>query len=101
MIEIKAGEWFVERNWSYLVRKAIRVTKQTIFYIDAIWNNKERLVRIDKVVFSCPDEQMAKLVAERLMSSDSLCSEERRNAELRRQDRNAKIIAAARTEVAA
>jgi hypothetical protein len=101
MIDVKDGEWFVEHDWRYRVRKAIRVTKQMVFYLDADWNNKERRVRLDNVVFSCPDPKLANLVADRLASSDALRDEEKRSAGVRCVERNAKIIANAKDEIAA
>ena len=96
MVDVKDGDWFVEHDWKYRVRKAIRITKQMVFYIDETWNNRERRVRLESVFFSCTDRGAAQRVAEKLTSSDALCEQERRAAEDRRAARNEKIIAEAK-----
>jgi hypothetical protein len=92
-VKVNDGDWFVEHDWRYRVRQAIRITSQMVFYIDKDWNNKEKRVRLDKVVFSSPDQKKATLVAEQLTSSDALCDQERASARDRCRKRNQQIVA--------
>jgi hypothetical protein len=92
-VQIRDGDWFVEHDWRYRVRQAIRITSQMVFYIDTDWNNKEKRVRLDAVVFSSSDQKKSALVAEQLTSSDALCDQERASAKDRCRTRNQQIIA--------
>lgn len=91
MVNVKDGDWFVEVDWRYRVRKAIRVTKQMVFYMPENGTRKSR-ARLDKVTFSTTNEALARRVADQLASSDALCDQEKRDAVNRRVKRNAKII---------
>lgn len=91
MIEIKDGDWVVEKgSWRIECRQATRATKEMFFYTG--YGNKERRSSRSLVVFAGP-EATAKKVAERLTSSDALCNEDKSKAYARREDRDKKIIA--------
>lgn len=66
-----------------------RVTERKVICLE---HGRERHLLRDSVPLALPAEA-ARKVAERLISSEALFAEDRRNAELRRNKRNAAIIA--------
>ena len=92
---VQEGDWFVEYDWKYRVRCAIRVTAKMVFYIDDEWGKRKHRVQLDRVVFSTRDITLARRVADQLTSSDALCEQERREANLRHIARKNTIISEA------
>lgn len=91
-IKIKDGDWVIAWNYGIECHQVIKVTANLIFYKSPHSNNEFRL-RPEDVLFSDKDENVAKLVLEKLVSSSALHSDEVRKSTQRRIERDKHIIA--------
>jgi len=74
-----------------------RCTDASAYVAKQYGRSKERRLSFDDIVFS-GDEKSASRFLEQLQSSQAQCDQERLTASVRRNERNAKFIAAARTQ---
>jgi hypothetical protein len=96
MIKPKDGDFVVvQSRWETAVRKVIRISA-SIYYYDDGYFNRERRARQDEIIFA-GDEASAKLLCERLKSSEAQYQDECNKSILRREKRDAEFIAKAST----
>lgn len=95
-MKIQDGDFVVTRDrWRIECVKAIRVTAQTVFYMDAHWKPaRERRVRIQDAIFSGP-EDVAKLLCQQLQSSYQQKVQDQQHASDRQKKRDDAFIEAA------
>lgn len=99
-VSIKDGDFVVTKGrWQAQAVEAIKVSPQMVFYRDHDWNDRERRVRIDDVVFAGP-RQIAERLKDQLNSSHDLYTQERNAAGQRKVARDEKYIAAAQAAIA-
>jgi hypothetical protein len=99
-INVKDGDFVVTRDrWRIECVEAIRVTKQTIFYMDTTWGKpKERRLRLQDVLFSGP-KSTADRLREQLVSSYEQKNNDIRGANDRQHKRDDLFIAQAKASV--
>lgn len=85
----KVGDYAVF-TWRGKAVEITKVTDKTLSYTSPGWKRDTR-VALTGIAFTGPKDIADKL-AEKLKSSSALCSEERRNSELRRAERDRKLI---------
>ena len=97
MSDIKDGDFVVTRDrWRIDCVRAIRLTKQTVFFIDESWGKpRERRIRIQDVVFSGP-EAVAERLCQQLRSSEQQKVNDQQAASERQAKRDESFIAEAK-----
>lgn len=96
MSEIKIGDYAIVRGayrWD-LIEVASKTSRQFKGRA-AGYSGYVRTIRAEDCVY-CGGEEKARLLHERLTSSDNLCDDERRKSFERRDKRNAELLAAAK-----
>lgn len=95
-IKITDGDFVVTRDsWRIDCTQAIRVTAQTVFYMDTYWKPaRERRLRLADVVFS-GTEEVARRLCQQLEASYQQKVTEQQAASDRQTKRDAGLIAAA------
>lgn len=84
----------LRRRYRYVVLQVSSVTAKQ-FKAPGEWSSREHTYQRGDVIFA-GEEADAKLLTERLKSSDALCANEKRLADERCEKRNADLIAKAR-----
>jgi hypothetical protein len=74
-----------------------RCTDASAYVAKQYGRSKERRLSFDDIVFSGDEKSVSRLL-EKLQSSQALCNQEKLTASVRLDERNAKLIAAARTQ---
>lgn len=83
-------------RYSFSVAKVERVTAQKVFYLAiGMWGKPAPHQCFKSAVKFAGAEDVANRLCQQLQSSDARCSEEKRQANLRRNERDAKFIAEA------
>lgn len=99
-VAFKDGDFVVTRDrWRIECVEAIRVTKQTVFYIDRTWRApKERRIRTDNILFAGLKDKAERL-CQQLQSSYQQKVQDQQAASDRQRKRDDDFIAKANSGV--